>query len=45
MAQSGKKGKKALKVGWGVFIGNIVGIALKLAYSGFILITYIVKMF
>ena len=42
---AGKKGRTALKVGWGVFIGNMVGIGLKLAYSGFVLITYVMKMF
>lgn len=41
---AGKKGQTALKVGWGVFIGNMVGIGLKLAYSGFILVIYIMKM-
>ena len=42
---AGKKGQTALKVGWGVFIGNMVGIGLKLAYSGFVLITFVRKMF
>jgi len=28
----GKKGKKALRAGWGVFVGNIMGIGLKLAF-------------
>ena len=42
---AGKKGQTALKVGWGVFIGNMVGIGLKLAYSGFVFITYVMKMF
>ena len=42
---TGKKGNTALKVGWGVFVGNILGIGLKLAYSGFALITYVMHMF
>lgn len=29
---TGKKAKEALRVGWGVFIGNLTGIVLKLAY-------------
>jgi len=40
----GKKGKKALRAGWGVFVGNIMGIGLKLAFSGAILFFYIKEM-
>jgi uncharacterized protein YqgC (DUF456 family) len=40
----GKKGKKALRAGWGVFVGNIIGIGLKLAFSGAILFFYIKEM-
>ncbi len=42
---AGKKGRNALRVGWGVFIGNMIGIGLKLAYSGFVLVTYMMRMF
>jgi uncharacterized protein YqgC (DUF456 family) len=40
----GKKGKKVLRAGWGVFVGNSIGIGLKLAFSGAILFFYIVEM-
>lgn len=30
----GKKGKEPLRAAWGVFVGNIVGTGLKLAYGG-----------
>jgi uncharacterized protein YqgC (DUF456 family) len=40
----GKRGKKALRAGWGVFAGNILGIGLKLAFSGAILFFYIKEM-
>jgi len=40
----GKKGKKALRAGWGVFVGNIMGVGLKLAFSGAILFFYIKEM-
>jgi len=40
----GKKGKMALRAGWGVFVGNIMGIGLKLAFSGAILFFYIKEM-
>ena len=42
---SGKRGKKAVRAGWGVFVGNIMSIGLKLAFSGFILFFYIKEMF
>ena len=38
---AGKRGKKALKAGWGVFVGNMVGIGLKLAYAGVVIFFYI----
>ena len=41
----GKKGKKALRAGWGVFVGNIMGVGLKLAFCGAILFFYIKEMF
>jgi uncharacterized protein YqgC (DUF456 family) len=42
---AGKKGHRALRVGWGVFVGNMIGIGLKLAYSGFVIVTYMMRMF
>ncbi|MBW1912201.1 MAG: DUF456 domain-containing protein [Deltaproteobacteria bacterium] len=30
---AGSRGEKALKVGWGIFIGNMAGIGIKLAYA------------
>jgi len=40
-----KQGKKALRAGWGVFVGNMVSVGLKLAFSGVILFFYIKEMF
>ena len=40
----GKKGKKALRASWGVFVGNILGVGLKLAFCGTILFFYIKEM-
>ena len=39
---SGKGGKEALKVGWGIFIGNMLSTGIKLAYS-LVVIFYYVK--
>ncbi|NIQ37246.1 MAG: DUF456 family protein [Proteobacteria bacterium] len=41
----GKKGREALRAGWGVVVGNIVSIGLKLALSGVMLFFYIKEMF
>jgi len=41
---SGKRGKKIVRAGWGVFVGNILSIGLKLALSGVILFFYIKEM-
>lgn len=41
---AGKSGKEALRAGWGVLIGNLIVIGLKLAYSGIILFFYIKAM-
>ena len=38
---AGKEGKKALRAGWGVIVGNMVVIGLKLAFSGVILFFYV----
>lgn len=41
-----KRGTKdALRAGWGVFVGIMVGVGLKLAYSGIALFFYIKEMF
>ncbi|HPG41965.1 MAG TPA: DUF456 domain-containing protein [bacterium] len=42
---SGKKKDHALKAGWGVFVGTLVGVGLKLAASAVMLFYYIIKMF
>ncbi|HPJ68765.1 MAG TPA: DUF456 family protein, partial [Desulfobacteraceae bacterium] len=42
---AGRNSSMALKAGLGVFVGNIMGIALKLSLSGIILFFYIKKMF
>lgn len=39
---AGKAGKEALAAGWGVFVGNMVGVGLKLAAS-FVMLFYYVK--
>jgi len=41
----GKKGKKALRAGWGVFVGTMVGVGLKLALCGIVLFFYVREMF
>jgi uncharacterized protein YqgC (DUF456 family) len=42
---AGKAGKEALRAGWGVIVGNMVGMGLKMAYAGVILFFYIKEMF
>ena len=42
---SGKEGQSALRAGWGVFFGTVVGIGLKLAASGIMLFYYIEALF
>ncbi|TET82435.1 MAG: DUF456 domain-containing protein [Desulfobacteraceae bacterium] len=42
---AGKKSKKVLRAGWGVFIGNMVAMGLKLALSGVMLFFYVKEMF
>ena len=42
---TGKGGQNALRAGWGVFVGNIFGVGLKMALSATILVFYIIKMF
>ena len=41
----GKQGGEALKAGWGVFIGNLVGVGLKIAASAVMLFYYVKEMF
>lgn len=38
---AGKSGKKALRAGWGILIGNVLGIGLKLAFTTVVLFYYI----
>ncbi|MFH1349579.1 MAG: DUF456 domain-containing protein [Pseudomonadota bacterium] len=42
---AGKAGKEALRAGWGVLLGNIMGMVLKLAFCGIMLFFYIKEMF
>lgn len=42
---TGKEGEKALRAGWGAFVGTLVGIGIKLAFSGVVLFYYIKEMF
>jgi hypothetical protein len=42
---TGKEGKDALMAGWGVFVGNLIVIGIKLAFSGVILFFYVRGMF
>jgi len=37
----GASGKKALRAGWGILIGNVLGIGLKLAFTTVVLFYYI----
>lgn len=41
----GKEGGEALKAGWGVFVGNMLGVGLKMAASAVMLFYYIKEMF
>ena len=42
---SGKEGSKALKAGWGVFMGTMIGIVIKLAVSVMMTFYYMKAMF
>lgn len=42
---AGREGGKALRAGWGVFVGNMVGMGLKLGLCGVMLYFYIKEMF
>jgi len=41
---AGKSGRKALRAGWGILIGTVFGIGLKLAFTAVILFYYIKEM-
>lgn len=40
----GKTGKGAMRAGWGAFLGNLVAIGLKMAFSAALIIIYIKEM-
>lgn len=42
---AGKSGSKALRAGWGILIGNVLGVGLKLAFTAVVLFYYIKAMF
>jgi uncharacterized protein YqgC (DUF456 family) len=42
---AGKEGRESLRAAWGVFLGNVVGIGVKLAFCGIILFFYIKALF
>jgi hypothetical protein len=42
---AGREREEALRVGWGVFVGNLAGIGLKMAFSGVMIFFYIKEMF
>jgi hypothetical protein len=41
---TGTRGRKALRAGWGVFVGNTISVGPKFAFSGVILFCYGKKM-
>ena len=42
---AGRGGNKALRAGWGVFLGNLVSMSMKLSLSAFMLFFYVKEMF
>ncbi len=42
---SGKSGRNALRAGWGILIGNVFVVGLKLAFTAVVLFYYIKEMF
>ena len=42
---SGKTGRSALRAGWGILIGNVLSVGLKLAFTAVVLFFYIKEMF
>jgi uncharacterized protein YqgC (DUF456 family) len=41
---AGKTRDEALRAGWGVFVGNVFAVGLKLAYSGVVLFFFVKEM-
>jgi uncharacterized protein YqgC (DUF456 family) len=41
---AGREGKDAIKVGWGILWGNMLGIGLKLAYASLVIFFYVKEM-
>jgi uncharacterized protein YqgC (DUF456 family) len=41
---AGKSGRKALRAGWGILIGNVLVIGLKLAFTAIVLFYYVKEM-
>ena len=41
---TGKSGKNALRAGWGILLGNVLGVVLKLAFTTIVLFYYIKTM-
>jgi uncharacterized protein YqgC (DUF456 family) len=42
---AGKSGRKALRAGWGILIGNVFAAGIKLAFAAVILFYYVKQMF
>ena len=42
---AGKEGRASLQAAWGVFVGNVVGTGLKLAFCGVIVFFYVKALF
>ena len=42
---AGRKGKSVLRAGWGVFVGNMAAVGLKLALSGTMFFFYVKEIF
>jgi len=42
---AGKEGKKALQASWGIFVGYMVSVGLKLAFSAVLFFFYVKEMF
>ncbi|MDX1707048.1 MAG: DUF456 domain-containing protein [Desulfobacterales bacterium] len=42
---TGKSGRKALRAGWGILVGSVLGVGLKLAFTAVVLFYYIKEMF
>jgi hypothetical protein len=42
---AGREGGKALRAGWGLFLGNIISIGLKMGLTGIMIFFYVKEMF